>query len=97
MTDIKEAPYAEWLEGTLREMIELEPQSIAVVMLMPDGTRGTAYWNTDDIDLAVMIDAINEDKYLGWIRKNKSELLEELNSEEDDEDGLFEPDSETDS
>lgn len=97
MADIKEEPYAEWLEGVLREMLDLEPQSIAVVMLMPDGTRGTAYWNTDDIDLAVMMDAIAEDKYLGWIRKNKEELLEALNEEGDDDDGLCETDPETDS
>lgn len=97
MADIKEEPYAEWLEGVLREMLDLEPQSIAVVMLMHDGTRGAAYWNADDIDLAVMMDAIAEDKYLGWIRKNKEELLEALNEEGDDDDGLCETDSETDS
>ena len=97
MTDIKEAPYAEWLEGVLREMLDLEPQSIAVVMLMPDRTRGTAYWNIDDVDLAVMMDAIAEDKYLGWIRNNREELLMELNSEDGDEDGLCESNPEADS
>lgn len=97
MADIREEPYAEWLEGVLRDMLGLDPQSIAVVMLMSDGTRGTAYWNADDTDLAVMTDAISEDKYLGWLRKNKEELLELLNEEDGDEDGLYESDSETDS
>ena len=81
----------------MREMFEIDPASIALQMRDESGQTYTSYWQCSRDDLAIMADAIAEDKIISLLRDSRDTLREILEGEEDDEDGLCEPDTETDS
>lgn len=83
MKDITKQEYAEWLEDALREMVELEPETIGIVLIMPDGTTGTQYYNADNRDRLLMMEALMIDYLDSLITVNKDHLRELL--EEDEE------------
>ena len=83
MSDIKAQPYAEWLEASLRELVELHPRTIGIVLVMPDGSTGTQYYNADNRDRLTMCEAINIDYLEELIRVNIDRIKEML--EDDDE------------
>jgi len=95
--DYKTKPYARWLEEVLPQMIEFDPVSIGIVMILPDGTTGTVYYNADRRDMAIMRQAIDDDSLADFLRMNADIIAKILSGEEDDEDGLCEPDTEADS
>lgn len=78
-------------------MVELDPESIGIVMILPDGTTGTVYYNADRRDMAIMRQAIDDDSMADFLRTNADIIAKILSGEEDDADGLCEPDTETDS
>ncbi len=78
-------------------MVDLDPASIGLVMIMPDGTTGTAYFNVGREEMDIMQRAIGDDSLLEFIKLNADIIAEILAGEDDDEDGLCEPDTETDS
>jgi hypothetical protein len=85
MTDIKAQPYAEWLESVLRQLVDMNPQAIGIVAIMPDGSTGTQYYNADARDLTIMREAIMLD-YLTEFLANNADLLREIvDGEADDE------------
>lgn len=83
MKDITKQEYAEWLEDALREMVELEPETIGIVLIMPDGTTGTQYYNADNRDRLIMMEALMIDYLDDLIQVNADHLRELL--KEDDE------------
>lgn len=85
MIDIREEPYAEWLEETLQNLAESKPQTIGMVAIMPDGTTGTTYYNMDNRDRLVMIESIIIDYFEQFIRVNADYIKSILNGEEPDE------------
>lgn len=85
MTDIRKEPYAEWLEATLRSMVESKPQTIGMVAIMPDGTTGTTYYNMDNRDRLVMVESIMIDYFEQFIRANADYIKAILNGEEEDD------------
>lgn len=78
-------------------MVELDPESIGIIMILPDGTTGTVYYNADRRDMAIMRQAIDDDSLADFLRMNADIIAKILSGEEDDEDGLCEPDTEADS
>jgi predicted transcriptional regulator len=78
-------------------MVELDPESIGIVMILPDGTTGTVYYNADRRDMAIMRQAIEDDSLADFLRMNADIIAKILSGEEDEEDGLCEPDTEADS
>lgn len=84
MPDITKEPYAEWLERALREMVYLQPESIGIVLIMPDGTTGTQYFHADNRDRLIMMEAIMID-YLGALIVANAESLRELLTGEEGE------------
>ena len=96
-TDYTTKPYAMWLEKVLPQMVELDPESIGIIMILPDGTTGTVYYNADRRDMAIMRQAIDDDSMADFLRTNADIIAKILSGEEDDEDGLCEPDTEADS
>ena len=84
MTDIKAQPYAEWLESVLRQLVDLSPRAIGIVVVMPDGSTGTQYYNSDLRDLTIMREAIMLD-YLTEFLANNADLLREIVDGEADE------------
>lgn len=95
MANIESSPFSAWLEDVLRELYDIEPACIAMEMRDSDGRVYTSYWQIDSNDRACIIDAMQDDKLVDFFRNNKDMILEILN--EEDEDGLCEPNSETDS
>lgn len=81
MKDITKQEYAEWLEDALREMVELEPETIGIVLIMPDGTTGTQYYNADNRDRLVMMEALMIDYLDDLIQVNADHLRELLMGE----------------
>lgn len=81
MTDIRKEPYAEWLEDTLRELVDLRPISIGVVTINKDGSTGTAYFNIRNWERFTMIQAMLQDNIMDYIRANADIISEILNGE----------------
>ena len=74
MPDIKAQPYAEWLEASLRQLVDLHPRSIGIVTIMPDGTTGTQYYNSDTRDLMIMRESIMIDYFAELMEANAGYL-----------------------
>lgn len=74
MPDIKAQPYAEWLEASLRQLVDLHPRSIGIITIMPDGTTGTHYYNYDLRDLTIMREAIMIDYLADLVEVNAGYL-----------------------
>lgn len=76
MGDIREEKYAEWLEKTLTEMVELKPVKIAFCAITEEESVYTSYYHCSADDIAAMVGAIQRDGMLimgiganaGWIR-----------------------------
>lgn len=85
MADIKAQPYAEWLEASLRELVELKPRTIGIVCIMPDGKTGTQYFNADNRDRTVMCEAIQIDNLEELIKANADYLRALILEEDEDE------------
>lgn len=70
MKDIRKESYAEWLEGTLRELVDLRPKSIGIVAINEDGSTGTAYFNIRNRERWTMVQAILQDNLIDFILAN---------------------------
>ena len=70
MSDIRKEPYAEWLEGTLRELVDLRPMSIGIVTISEDGSTGTAYFNIRNKERWTMVQAMLQDNLIDFIQVN---------------------------
>ena len=82
------APYAEWLEQSIQELVKANPQAIAMEMVGDDGLVSTCYYNTSPNDRACMIDAMRDDARWEWLYANKEEVRAILEDEDDEhEDG----------
>lgn len=92
----EDKPYAEWLEGVIRDLFDINPTCISMQMRDATGKAFSCYWNCSADDRAVMVDAMKQDGMLEWVRLNRREILEILN-EEDEDDELCETDTEADS
>lgn len=86
MSDITQQPYSEWLEDSLRELVELHPATIGIITIMPDGTTGTQYYNADNRDRLVMGEALMIDYLAALICSNADHFREMILGEEDDDD-----------
>lgn len=95
--DFTDKPYAQWVEDTIQQLFEVDPTSIAMEMRDDKGQIYTCYWEVSRDDRACMIGAMQDDDLLDFLAVNKDVVIEILNREEDDEDGLCEPDTESDS
>ena len=82
----------------MRDMFEIDPVSIALQMRDNTGQTYTSYWQCSRDDLAIMADAIAEDKIISLLRDSREALMEIIDGEEgEDDDGLCKPDTEVDS
>ena len=81
MSDIRKEPYAEWLEDTLRELVDLHPMSIGIVAINEDGSTGTAYFNIRNRERWVMVQAILQDNVIDFIQVNSDIIRKMLDGE----------------
>lgn len=93
MADISTAPYSQWLEGVVRDLYDIEPVCIAMEMRDAAGQVYTSYWQMDANDMACIIDSLQNEATLNFIRAYKDEIMAILNEEGDEEDGLCETDT----
>ena len=97
--DWASAPYAQWLEESIRSMVLFQPKSIAIQMMNDIGLVETCYYNTSPNDRACMVDAMRDDAMWEWLYANKEEVRAILEDEDEDEDDdeLQDADTEADS
>lgn len=85
MADIMAQPYAEWLEESLRDLVDLNPQTIGIITILPDGSTGTQYYNADNRDRLIMCEALQIDMLDELIRVNADHLRDLINGEATDD------------
>lgn len=78
MDDITRQPYAEWLENSLRTVVDIEPVCLCIAAKNPDGTVFTGYYNADATDKAVFAHNIQSDVTMDIIRENIGKIKEML-------------------
>ena len=79
------APYAEWLEHSIQELVKANPVAIAMEMVGEDGLVSTCYYNTSPNDRACMIDAMRDDARFEFIKGNRDEIRAILSDDWEDE------------
>ena len=84
------APYAEWLEQSIQELVKANPVAIAMEMVGEDGLVSTCYYNTSPNDRACMIDAMRDDARFEFIKGNRDEIRAILSDDyvDDEDDGV---------
>ena len=83
--DIQSKEYAQWLEGCVRTMFDEDPQCIMMQMIGKDGQISTCYWECSIDDMALIIDALVEEKHLAWIESNRDVINDILRGNDEDE------------
>lgn len=77
---------AEFLEDTVRNIIDLNPNAIAIVAINDDrGVAGTQYYGCGVEDKGRMIHHINEDIIMDIILNNADTIRNIITGEEDDD------------
>ena len=89
-------PYAQWLDDTMMQLLEINPVCMTINAITDDGEVLSGYWNCSANSRAIIMDAMRNDSLLEYIEDNKDTILKILNGEEEDEDEYNETDSESD-
>lgn len=70
MKDIRNEEYAEWLEKSLKEIVDFEPDEIAIVA-KNKGDIATAYFRCDAADIAMMVGVLEQDGLFMRLKNNR--------------------------
>ena len=85
---IQDTPYAEWLEGMIREVLENKPVRIGIVMITEEGAALTGYYGErTPEEMATMAWHMNMDAVWEMVSVNADKLLimgQELMEAEED-------------
>lgn len=79
--DIREMPYAEWLEGTLRRISMMPMRALVIIGITEDGDTYNDYYNATLGDKLLISGLIQQDAMLDTLEANGF-----INSEDDEED-----------
>lgn len=74
MSDITSQPWAEWLENSLRTVMDIGAECMCIAGKTPDGTVFTGYYNADATDKAVFAHNIQSNVTMDIIRANIDEI-----------------------
>lgn len=88
MPDITKSPYAEFLEMICKNIMELQPDKIAITAMMPNGSAFTAvYGDCGPYDLAMMGFHMQADAMMEIVKANATDIVQAAEQEgaEDDE------------
>lgn len=87
--EIAQKPYAEWLESVVKSVFDCEPVSIAFQMRDEEGHTFVSWYNTTVDDIAIMVNSMQIEGTLQYLKDNRDELMDIINSDddEDEEDG----------
>lgn len=83
MADIKRQPWAEWMENSMRTIMDIGAESMCIAGKTPDGTVFTGYYNADATDKAVFAHNIQSDVIMHIIRENIGKIKKMLEEGED--------------
>ena len=80
------APYAEWLEESVQEIVSCDPPCMVMAWIDEDGFVYTSFYHNATADeLAAIINVLEDEKRRQWVIDNKEDILAILNDEEDEE------------
>ncbi len=83
--DIANSPYAEWLEGVVKSVVTMQPDSMGfVAMRESDGMALTAYFGAGVQDKSLMILHLLSDWVMELIENNADTIRDIVLGEEDD-------------
>lgn len=78
MDDITRQPWAEWLENSLRTIMDIGAERMCIAATNPDGTVFTGYYNANATDKAVFAHNIQRNVTMDIIRENIEKIKEML-------------------
>lgn len=80
--DVQESPYAEWLEDSIRTIVNMRPDTMALIAIRnEDETCLTAYYNADAHDMGRFITNIASDFIMEVIEANAEDIHDIINGE----------------
>lgn len=86
MDDVTKTPYAEWLEGMIRGIMEHKPVRMGICMVLENGDAMTGYYGEcSPEDMAMMAYHLNMDSIWKVMEVNARQLIEIAQSEEEEE------------
>lgn len=85
MKELEAAPYVEWLENALREIVAEEPTAISIETMDAEGNVATRYYNVDRVTRSGMMLAMSDAQMMELIEDYKEEIASLLF--DDDEPG----------
>ena len=84
MEDISRLPYLEWLEATLKVVVESKPSAIGIVTIEESGNVLTGFWNADAQDKAIMAHNMNAEAMLDVVLNNIGMVRDALDGLDDE-------------
>lgn len=86
MENVTKTPYAEWLEGMIREIMEHKPVRMGICMVLESGDAMTGYYGEcSPEDMAMMAYHFSMDSIWRVLEVNARQLIEMAQEEEDEE------------
>jgi hypothetical protein len=83
--NVRESPYAEFLEDVIRLIMEHQPTKIAVSTLNPDDTYVTGYFgDCNQQDKALLAHSIYSDSIMDIVLANSKMILEAAEEDSDE-------------
>ena len=86
LEDIRQSPYAEWLEMILRGIMEQKPKQIGICMVTDDGAAATAYWgDVSYADKMTMANHMKVDGVMDVVMANADQIVAAAEEQEEDD------------
>ena len=83
--NLKELPYAQWLEDTIQDIVKLPVKGIALSLILEDGSVYSNYYKVPALDKLTIAGTIQQDSMYDSLRANG--LINDVDEEEDESDG----------
>lgn len=86
--DVRESPYAPWLESVIEGIMLEKPSKIGVCMLLPTGDAATIYYGyPTHQDVAVMSYHLSLDATMQVLRANAGQIVDAAEDIEEENNG----------
>lgn len=81
--NLKDLPYAQWLEDTIQDIVQLPVKGIALSLILEDGSVYSNYYKVPALDKLTIAGTIQQDSMYDSMRANG--LIKNVDDEEEDE------------
>lgn len=81
--NLKELPYAQWLEDVVQDIVKLPVKGIAISLVLEDGSVYSNYHNIFALDKLTIAGTIQQDAMYDSMRANG--LIKDVDEDEEDE------------